>query len=110
MPFRPSLLEAAGGPPRLAHAPYRLVGVCAERAAAVRHDLSVAGQLGEAVLELLERDRARAADVARLELLRRADVDEHDLAGPEPGDQLVAPDRLDVLAEVVARGALDLGQ
>ena len=39
-----------------------------------------------------------------------ADVDEHDVAASQPRDQLVAPDRLDVLAEVLARGSLDLGQ
>ena len=40
----------------------------------------------------------------------RAHVDEHDVAAAQPLDQLVAADRLDVLAEVVARRALDLGQ
>ena len=37
-------------------------------------------------------------------------VDEHDVALAHPRDQLVAADRVDVLAEVAARGALDLRQ
>ena len=86
------------------------MGVGAERAAAVGHDLAVGRQLVEAPLELVERDRARALDVAGLELLGGPHVDEHHVAAGQPGEQLVAADRLDVLAEVLARGALDLGQ
>jgi hypothetical protein len=52
LPFRPASLEA----PRLQACPLQaadgLVRVGAERAAAVGHDLTVGGQLGEAVLEL----------------------------------------------------------
>ena len=83
--------------------------VGAERAAAVGHDLAVGGQLGQPALELVERDRAGALDVAGLVLLHGTDIDEHDVAA-EAVDQLVAADRVDLLAEVVARGALDLGQ
>ena len=39
-----------------------------------------------------------------------AHVDEHDVAAREPLEQVLATDRVDVLADVVARGALDLGQ
>ena len=86
------------------------MGVGAERAAAVGDDLAVGRQLGQPALELVERDRARALDVAGRVLLLGPDVDEHDVAAREPLEQLLAADRLDVLAEVVARGALDLGQ
>ena len=40
----------------------------------------------------------------------RPDVDEHDVAMREPLEQFVAADRVDVLAEVIVGGALDLGQ
>ena len=40
----------------------------------------------------------------------RGHVDEHDVAAAEPLEQAVAADRLDLVAEVVARRALDLGQ
>ena len=63
-----------------------------------------------AALELFDRDRPRARDVAGLVLLGGADVDEHDVALAQACDQLVAADRVDVVAEVVACGALDLGQ
>src|SRR5215212_786498 len=82
-PLGPALLEAPGGPPGLAQLAHRLVGVGAERSSAVRDDLAVERQLGESLLELVERDRARTGDVAGLELLARADVDEHDLALPQ---------------------------
>ena len=48
--------------------------------------------------------------MAGRELLGGPDVDEHDVAAAQPLDQLLAADRLDVFAEVLARGALDLGQ
>ena len=54
------------------------------------------------------RDRARALDVAGRELLGGADVDQHGPAAGEALAQLVAVDRLDLLAEVSARGALDV--
>ena len=56
------------------------MGVGAERAAAVGHDLAVGRQLGQPALELVDRDRARALDVPGLVLLGRAHVDEHDVA------------------------------
>ena len=91
-------------------APDGVVRVGAERAAAVGHDLAVGRQLGEPALELLERDRARALDVTGRELLRGTHVDQHDVATREPLEQLLAIDRVDLLAEVVARGALDLAE
>ena len=84
--------------------------VDAEGAAAVGDDLAVGGELVEAPFELVERDRLGAVDVPGVELLLGPDVDEHDVAPAQAGDQLVAADCLDVVAEVVARGALDLGQ
>ena len=84
--------------------------VRAERAPAVGDDLGIVRKLREALLELLDRDRARAVDVAGGVLLAGAHVHEHDVAPREPGAELRAADALDVLAEVVAGGALDLGQ
>ena len=103
-------VEAARAAAAGAQAPHRLVGIRAERAAAVGHDLGVGRQLGEPALELVERDRARALDVAGLVLDLGAHVDEHDVAAREPLEQVLAADRVDVLAEVLAGGALDLGQ
>src|SRR5215207_4745124 len=74
-PLRPALLEAPCLPAGGLQAAHGLVRVGAERAAAVRDDLAVGRQLGQAILELVDRDRARALDVPGLELLRRADVD-----------------------------------
>ena len=48
--------------------------------------------------------------MAGRELLGRPDVDEDDVAVGEPGEQFGAADALDLVAEIVARGALDLGQ
>ena len=44
-----------------------------------------------------------------LDLLAQAPrtVDEHDVAGAQPGDQLVAADRVDLVTEIIAGGALD---
>src|SRR5215207_990834 len=109
-PFRPALLEAARLPTCGLETADGVVCVGAEWPAAVGHDFAVGRQLGQAMLELIDRDRARARDVAGLELLGRAHVDEHDVALAQPRGQLVASDRADVVAEVLARGALDLGQ
>ena len=105
---QPSVKRRACG--RCLQAPHRLVGIRAERAAAVGDDLGVGRQLGEPALELRERDRARALDVPGLVLDLGAHVDEHDVTAREPFEQPLAVDRVDVLAEVVARGALDLAQ
>ena len=86
------------------------MGVGAERAAAVRDDLAIGRQLGQAMLELVDRDRARALDVAGLELLGGRTSTSTTSPLPQARDQLVAADRLDVLAEVVACRALDLGE
>jgi hypothetical protein len=86
------------------------VCIRAERAAAVRDHLSVAGDLVEAALELLDWDRQRAVDVAGIELLGGPDVDEHHVAVGHTGEQLVAADRLDLVPEEVARGSLHLRQ
>src|SRR5256885_13897672 len=78
-PLGPAVLQAPRGSPGRLEAADGVVGVGAERAAAVGHDLAIGGQLGEALLELVDRDRAGPVDVAGLELLGGADVDEHDV-------------------------------
>src|SRR4051812_7622206 len=83
-PLGPAVFQAPRGSPRRLEAAYGVVGVGAERAAAVGDDLAIGRQLGEALLELLDRDRARAVDVAGLELLAGADVDEHHVATAQP--------------------------
>src|SRR5439155_9372242 len=79
LPFRPALLEAPRVVASGAQPAHGLVCVGAERAAAVGHDLAVGGELGQPVLELVDRDGARAVDVAGGVLLARADVDEHNI-------------------------------
>src|ERR1700682_5737971 len=109
-PSGPAVLEApcgASGRLQLAH---RLVCVGAEWAAAVGDDLAVGGQLGDPPLELGERDRTRAVDVTGGELLLGAHVDEHHVTTLQALDELLAANRLDWVAEVIARSALDLGQ
>jgi hypothetical protein len=87
-----------------------VVRVGAEGAAAVGHDLAVGRQLGQAVLELGDRDRTRALDVPGGVLLAGADVDEHDVAAAQTLDELVAADLLDVLAQVLAGCPFHLGE
>src|SRR3954447_25698085 len=88
-PLGPAVLKAPRGSSGRLEAADGVVGVGAERAAAVGHDLAVSGQLGEPLLEFVDGDRARAVDVAGLELLGGADVDEHDIAAAQPRDELV---------------------
>src|SRR5882724_8570658 len=76
-PLGPAVFQASRRPARRAKAADGVVRVGAERAAAVGDDLTIGRQLGQALLELLDRDRARALDVPGLELLGGADVDEH---------------------------------
>jgi hypothetical protein len=96
----PGRLEAA----------HRLLRHDAERAAAVGDHLTIVLQLLQVLLELIERDRTGALDVTGGKLVARTHVDQHDVSPPHPGDQLVGVDRVHLLAEVVARGALDLRQ
>src|SRR4051794_8048143 len=96
LPLGPAFLQASRRAARRLQVADGVVGVGAERAAAVGHDLAVGRQLGEALLELLDRDRARALDVPGRELLGRTHVDEHDVALAQPGYQLLAADGLDV--------------
>jgi hypothetical protein len=86
------------------------VGVDAVGAAAVGDHLGLVRDLGQARLELGERHRARALDVPGIELDPRPHVDDDDLARAQALGQLVATDRLDLVAQVVARGALDVAQ
>src|SRR3989440_6731381 len=109
-PFGPALLEAPRRVPGRLQAANSLVRVGAERAAAIRHDLTAGRKLSQPLLKLIERDRARAVDVPGGELLLRTHVDQDRIAAAEPGDELLAADRLNLVAEVVTRGALDLRQ
>src|SRR5947209_16527327 len=59
-PFGPALLEAPRRAPGRLQAADSLVRVGAERAAAIRHDLTAGRKLGEALLELVQRNRTRA--------------------------------------------------
>jgi hypothetical protein len=86
------------------------VRVGAERSPAVGNDLRVGRKLCEALLELLQRDRARTRDVARVELLGWTDVDEDHITAIHPLDQLGPADRLHLGPEVLARRPLRLGE
>ena len=55
---------------RVPQLPDRLMGVRAERPAAVGDDLQIGWQLGEPLFQLIDRNRPGSFDVARLELLR----------------------------------------
>ena len=59
---------------------------------------------------IILRDRAGAIDVPGGVLLLGANVDQDGLAAGEPLAQFIAPHPLDVLAEVVTRSPLHLGQ
>ena len=97
--------------PAASQPPDGLVGVGAERAAAVGDDLAV----GRAA-----RPAARSSSSSGIERAPSMWPASNSSAGrtststtsprAQPLEQLVAADRLDVLAEVVARGALDLGR
>ena len=84
------------------------MGVGAEGAAAVGDHILIGRKLGEPFVQLVERDRSGAIDVTRVELLRRANVDQDHLTGAQPPAQLLAPDALNLLTEIGTRGALDL--
>src|SRR4051794_32208450 len=110
LPLGPALLEPAGLASGVAQAPHCVMGVRAERPAAVGHDFLIRRELGEAALQFIERDRAGALDVTRIEFFRRANVDQHHVTAPQPSPQLLAPDALDLLAEIGARGPLNLAE
>src|SRR5688572_25917440 len=88
-PFGPAVCEPARGPAFGAQPPDRVVGVGAERAAAVGHDFGVGWELGEPALEFVERDRACPLDVPGGVLLLGADVDEYDVAARQPCQQVL---------------------
>src|SRR3990172_12369436 len=79
----------------------------AERSATVGDHLAVAGDLGEATLQLLERDGDRPGEVARLVLLNGSDIDHDRILPPDPVEQLLSTDRLELVApgEVITRDA-----
>ena len=52
--------------------------------------------------------RLEGADDEELFRLAREHIDQDDIALAQPGDQLVAPDCVNLVAEVLARGALDV--
>src|SRR5205807_3156224 len=68
-PLGPTLLKTPRVAAAGAQTAHGLVRERAQRAAAVRDDLAIGRQLGQPTLQLLERDRPRALDVTRLELL-----------------------------------------
>jgi len=86
------------------------VRIRAEWPPAVGHHFAICGQLGKPPLEVFEGDGAGTVDVPRLELLRGAHVDEHDIPLAQTGDQLLAPDRVDVFTEILPGCSLDLGE
>src|SRR5215212_9370083 len=71
-PLRPALLEPARAAPASLELADGLARIGAERPAAVGDDLGIGGKLVHAALELVDRDRAGAGDVAGLELIGRA--------------------------------------
>src|SRR5258708_6052796 len=56
-PFGPAVLQASCRASGRAQAAHRLVRVRAEGSTAVGDDLTIGGQLGETLLELVDRDR-----------------------------------------------------
>src|ERR1019366_10456662 len=73
-------------------------------------DLGPAGESGEPLPELADRDGDRAGDVPGGVFGGGADIEHGDLARPGPAQQLVAGDFFDVIAQVGAAGGVDLGQ
>src|SRR5829696_7673504 len=109
-PLGPALLEPTGVDAGPIEAMDGLVSVGAERATAVSDHLAVPRQLLQPLLQLVDRDRQCAGNVPRGVLLRRPNVDQHDFLPGQSVPQLVAVDLLDVLAEIIPRGALDRGK
>ena len=71
MPLGPSFLEPARGAAGLTQPADRVMGHDAEGPAAVGDHLAALGQLIKVLLELVDRDRSSALDVAGLEFVAR---------------------------------------
>jgi hypothetical protein len=108
LPLGPAAVEAPRGSPSRAQRTNCLVGVRTELSAAISDDLAALRQFGQPLVELIEWDGQRAIDMAGVELPGGTDVDEHHVVATQALAELVAADRLDVVTEVVACGALDL--
>src|SRR3990172_5709184 len=93
-PVGDAVLEADGPESVLAEQTHRLHGQDAIRPAAVGDDLLVAGQLGEALLELGERHRESARDVTGAVLFTRPYVEHRALPPPHAVEEGLAVDGL----------------
>ena len=95
----------------VAQASHGFVGECAVRAAAVRDDFHVGGELTEACVEFVEWDRPCAGNVSGFVLEGRTYIDHDDLAGHGSAAEFVAVDGLDVgvVAEETTRCRWHLG-
>src|SRR5262249_31985580 len=109
-PLRPADVKSLCIAPDRVELTHGVVGVGAERAAAVRDDLVLCGKFRETLRKLVDGDRERAFDVAGFVFLERAHVDEYDVAAAEALDELLAADRLDLRPEVVARRSFNLAE
>src|SRR5436190_10690505 len=110
VPLGPALLEPAGRAAGRSQLMDSVMGHDAEGPAAVGNHLAALGQLVQALLQLIDRDRPRALNVPGLELLVGADVENNDIAASHTLQELGAIDGLDLLTEVITCRALDLGQ
>ena len=111
-PLGEAVREPARGTPvgpEQCHAPR---GENAVRSPAVGDDLRFRREAGEKLVELLERDRQRARDVAREVLLAGADVEDRDLARSSAGPELLARDGFELVGrpQVRGNGEVDLGK
>ena len=111
-PLGPALLQPSGPAPTLGlQATDRLVRVGAERTAAVGDDLAVRRAARPGVAPAPRAGSSGRPRCGRRRTPRAGRTStSNGVAARQPLEQLLAPDRLDVLAEVVARGALDLGE
>src|SRR5262249_32454330 len=111
-PLRQTLLEPPRTDAGLTQHLDRLRSEHAVGAPAVGDDLRAPRELCDPPTELAQRDRERARDVARGELLSRPDVDHQRLRIFQPAHQLFRAERDQVVArlEVVACDLLDLRQ
>ena len=84
------------------------MGVDAVGAAAVGHHLGIVAEAPQADARAPRAGQSGRPGCARRELDARSHVDHHDVAAVEPGEKLLAADCLDLVAQVVAGGALDV--
>src|SRR5687767_6028375 len=91
--------------------PHGIVGVHAVRPAAVGHDLGVLRQGAQSAAQLGDRHRPRPGDVPGRVLDLRSHVEDHHLAPPQAGGELLPADDLDpvAVAEIGVGQTLDAG-